>query len=186
MSLTHPLRARCGRPGSVLAPLPPAEPCSPHFSGEATGCTSTEVPPTLGTTTPLCALESLSSRTSFRTYMWCNFFFIHLCLEPGFLPYHQHLCGQSKSCMQLWRLEGGNTSPERSRGTFLQPAGGKLFPRKCLLMFTLWITLLWESWGQEAVWGHRLLLQELGTREGKLCRSCPKWLPFCRAFSHGM
>lgn len=115
---------------SVLAPLPPAEPYSPHCSREETGCTSTEVPQLPEATTPLCALESLSSQTSFRTYVQCNVFSAHLYLEPGFLPCHQRHCGQSKSCTQLWRLDGGSTSPERSRWAFLQPAGGKPLAQK--------------------------------------------------------
>lgn len=59
MSLSHPLRARCGRWGGVLAPLPPAEPCSLHCSKEETSCTSTEAPPPSGSNNPSLCLGIL-------------------------------------------------------------------------------------------------------------------------------
>lgn len=97
-------------------------------------------------------------------------------------------CSQNERQLRQWlpahardgagpqRFLEGTPAPREADGPFWSLSGKNPWPRKRLLMFSLWIALLWGDWGQEVSRGHRLLSLEL--RQGEelieeLCQRAP-------------
>lgn len=239
VSLTHPRRAWYGSSGGTWDPLAAAAAAS-NWAALPSPIPGTlaAVPPPPGQQWPVFALWN--PRRVRQGYK-CNaaLFCASLLTELGFLPCHQHHCGQSKicseskvgwggicpACGQAWdmswmskfhvvpgfdlplicfvwlkccsqketqprqrlpahagngarpqRLLEGTPAPREADGPPWNLSGKNRWPRKCLLMFSLWIALLWGDRGQEVSRGHRLLSLELRGGEEltqKLCQRAP-------------